>query len=92
MRTTVILVVYAILVTVFAGTRLYESDRVEEEFENIIFQQEKLLLEMEEGILVSCSTELEERPYTFDQWVTEKPCPEGKHGPLCHMNTGPEEQ
>ena len=50
-------------------------------FERIIFQQEKLILEMENEPPVVC-----ERPYTYDQWVTSKPCPPGKRGPLCHMD------
>ena len=52
--------------------------------ERIILQQEKLLIETE-GTLVSCDVE-EKRSYTYDQWVTDKPCPPGKDGPLCHMD------
>ena len=52
-------------------------------FERIIFQQEKLILEMENEPPVEC---ISVRPYTYDQWVTERPCPPGKRGPLCHMD------
>ena len=85
MRTTVILVMYGILVTVFAGASHFEADRVEQTYEDIIFQQEKLLLEMEQGTLVSCSTEIDGRG-TYDDWISDEPCPAGRHGPLCHMN------
>ena len=52
-------------------------------FERIIFQQEKIILEMENEPPVEC---ISVRPYTYDQWVTERPCPPGKRGPLCHMD------
>jgi len=51
--------------------------------ERTIFQQEKLILEMENAPPVEC---VSTRPYTYDQWVTSKPCPPGKRGPLCHMD------
>jgi len=91
MKYTVILLAwYSLAVTGWYQYNMTENERIVLEYEKLL-----LLNKEEESIVVSCSTELEERterPYTFDQWVTEKPCPEGKHGPLCHMNTGPEEQ
>ena len=84
MRTTVILVMYGILVTVFAGASHFEADRVEQTYEDIIFQQEKLLMETE-GTLVSCSTEIDGRG-TYDDWISKEPCPPGTDGPLCHMD------
>jgi len=51
--------------------------------ERTIFQQEKLILEMQNEPPVEC---ISVRPYTYDMWVTEKPCPPGKRGPLCHMD------
>ena len=53
-----------------------------EKLEKIILNQEKLILEMENEPPVEC---ISVRPYTYDQWVTTKPCPPGKRGPLCHM-------
>jgi len=61
-----------------------EQNKIEvAKFERIIFQQEKLILEMQNEPPVEC---ISVRPYTYDQWVTEKPCPPGKRGPLCHMD------
>ena len=51
--------------------------------ERTIFQQEKLILELQNQPPVEC---VSVRPYTYDQWVTSKPCPPGKRGPLCHMD------
>ena len=51
--------------------------------ERTIFQQEKLILELKNAPPVEC---ISVRPYTYDQWVTDKPCPPGKRGPLCHMD------
>jgi len=51
--------------------------------ERTIFQQEKLILELKNAPPVEC---ISVRPYTYDQWVTSKPCPPGKRGPLCHMD------
>jgi len=51
--------------------------------ERNIFQQEKLILELKNAPPVEC---VSVRPYTYDQWVTSKPCPPGKRGPLCHMD------
>ena len=51
--------------------------------ERTILNQEKLILEMENEPPVEC---ISVRPYTYDQWVTERPCPPGKRGPLCHMD------
>jgi len=51
--------------------------------ERTIFQQEKLILELKNQPPVEC---VSVRPYTYDQWVTSKPCPPGKRGPLCHMD------
>jgi len=84
------LALYSLSVT---GWYQYDKERNESEvvtLERIILQQEKLLMEKEQGELVICSTEmLEEKPersYTYDQWVSDKPCPPGKDGPLCHMD------
>ena len=80
---TIALAVYALSITGW-----YQHDKEQnkiqvEKFEKIIFQQEKLILEMENEPPVEC---ISVRPYTYDQWVTERPCPPGKRGPLCHMD------
>ena len=51
--------------------------------ERTIFQYEKLIMDLKNEPPVEC---ISVRPYTYDQWVTEKPCPPGKRGPLCHMD------
>ena len=76
----ILLAWYSLAVSGWSQYNKNENKRIVLEYEKL------LLLKEEERILVSCSTELEERPYTFDQWVTEKPCPPGKDGPLCHMD------
>ena len=53
------------------------------DLEHTIIEQEKLIIEMENAPPVEC---ISTRPYTYDQWVTDKPCPPGKRGPLCHMD------
>ena len=81
---TFALAVYALSIT---GWYQHESEQNEIErakFERIIFQQEKLMLEKENEPPVEC---ISVRPYTYDQWVTSKPCPPGKRGPLCHMDS-----
>ena len=85
---------FALGVYALAITGWYQHDSGQnkirvEKFEEIILMQEKLMLEMENEPPVEC---ISVRPYTYDQWVTEKPCPPGKRGPLCHMNSTPEAQ
>ena len=83
MKTIVSLIVFGLLVSVWAITSDYERDRTEEEYHKIIMEYEKLIFELENRPPVEC---VSTRPYTYDQWVTEKPCPPGKRGPLCHMD------
>ena len=78
--------VFALALYSLSITGWYQYDREQNamrvaKFERIILNQEKLMLEMENKPPVKCT-----RPYTFDQWVTDKPCPPGKDGPLCHMD------
>ena len=92
---TVTLLLCSIIATAWLSVSIYENKLLRETHERIVLEYEKMLLEYEVDAVMNCNpieTETEERPYTYDMWITEKPCPEGKHGPLCHMNTGPEEQ
>jgi len=71
-------------------TGWYQHDAEQHEihvrtFERIIMQQEKLILEYELVEPVVCPA-VEERDYTYDMWISEKPCPPGKTGPVCHMD------
>jgi hypothetical protein len=80
--TTIWLLVYSLLVTTFAVGSIYERSLTYKEFERTIFEQEKLVLEMSNRPTPVC-----EKPYTYDQWISDEPCPVGKDGPLCHMET-----
>ena len=64
-----------------------EQNRIElATLERIIMQQEKLMME-KEGALEKCQADLlAKKSYTYDMWVTQKPCPPGRRGPLCHMD------
>ena len=85
--TTAVLVVYSIVATAWLSVCFYESKLQQETSEHIILQYEKLMLEREVAEVMNCDpVETEEKPYTYDQWISSKPCPEGRHGPLCHMN------
>ena len=89
----VALAVYALSIT---GWYQYDSGQNKiqvERFEKIILMQEKLMLEMENEPPVECKeNHFEDDNYTYDQFISNKPCPEGRHGPLCHMNSTPEAQ
>ena len=92
---TITLVVYSVIATAWLSVCFYENKLQQATHEQIFLEYEKLMLEYEVDAVMNCNpveTKTEERPYTYDMWVTEKPCPEGKYGPLCHMNTGPEEK
>ena len=75
--------VYALSITGWYQHDSEQNKIQQAKFERIIFQQEKLILEMQNEPPVEC---ISVRPYTYDQWVTERPCPPGKRGPLCHMD------
>ena len=83
MKTIVSLIVIGLLVSVWAITSDYERERVEEGYDKVILEYEKVILELKNTPPVEC---ISVRPYTYDQWVTSKPCPPGKRGPLCHMD------
>ena len=74
---------YALSITGWYQHDSEKSRQIEAVLERTILQQEKLLMEMENAPPVEC---VSVRPYTYDQWVTSKPCPPGKRGPLCHMD------
>ena len=77
-----------LLVGVWSITSDYESKKANEGYERTLLEYEKLVFELENQPPVEC---ISVRPYTYDQWVTDKPCPLGKRGPLCHMPTTDEE-
>jgi len=85
METTVssLILIYGIFMTALWIEKGQDLDLEVAKFERIILQQEKLMIEMENEPPVEC---ISVRPYTYDQWVTERPCPPGKRGPLCHMD------
>ena len=83
MKTILGLIMFGLLVSVWAITSDYERERVEEGYEKMILEYEKIIFELENLPPVEC---ISTRPYTYDQWVTQKPCPPGKRGPLCHMD------
>ena len=83
MKTIMGLIMISLLVSVWAITSDYERKRAEEGVDNMILEYEKLIFELENQPPVEC---VSTRPYTYDQWVTSKPCPPGKRGPLCHMD------
>ena len=83
MKTIMGLITISLLVSVWAITSDYERKRAEEGVGNMILEYEKLIFELENQPPVEC---VSTRPYTYDQWVTSKPCPPGKRGPLCHMD------
>ena len=75
---------YTVIVLAWYGlavTGWYQYNKTEHE--KTVFQYEKLIMEMENEPPVECVVV---KPYTYDQWVTSKPCPPGKRGPLCHMD------
>jgi len=83
MKTIMTLIMVSLLVSVWAITSDYERKRAEESVDKMILEYEKLIFELENQPPVEC---ISVRPYTYDQWVTDKPCPPGKRGPLCHMD------
>ena len=83
MKTIVSLIMLGLLVSVWAITSDFERERASEEYDKVILEYEKVILELKNTPPVEC---ISVRPYTYDQWVTEKPCPPGKRGPLCHMD------
>ena len=92
--TTIVLVIYSIVATAWLSVCFYENKLQQETSEHIILQYEKLMLEREVAEVMNCDpveTHFEDDDYTYDQWISNKPCPKGRHGPLCHMNT-PEAQ
>ena len=90
--TVILLSLYGLSVT---GWYQYDTEQKDiltvrvAELEGVILEQEKVILEMENAPPVECVVV---KPYTYDQWVTEKPCPPGKRGPLCHMPTPDKEK
>ena len=77
------LFVYAFFLTIWYVVLYNENKQGVEGYEKVILEYEKITLEMKNEPPVEC---VSVRPYTYDQWVTEKPCPPGKRGPLCHMD------
>jgi len=78
-----LILIYGVFMTALWIEKGQDLDLEVAKFERIILQQEKLMIEMENEPPVEC---ISVRPYTYDQWVTERPCPPGKRGPLCHMD------
>ena len=85
--------VYALSVT---GWYQHDTDKNKvrvAKLEKIILMQEKLLLEMQNQPEVNCKENyFEDEDYTYDQFISNRPCPKGRQGPLCHMNSTPEAQ
>jgi len=81
---TVALGLYALSITGWYQHDTEQNEIVTKELEHTIIEQEKLILELKNAPPVEC---ISTRPYTYDQWVTDKPCPPGKRGPLCHCET-----
>jgi hypothetical protein len=93
--TTIALVIYSIVATAWLSVCFYENKLQQEtqeirvkKFEKIILMQEKLMMEMDNLPAIECEeNHFEDDDYTYDQWISNKPCPKGRHGPLCHMDT-----
>ena len=77
---TFALALYSLSITGWYQHEREQSKIQVAKFERIILNQEKMLLEMDNRP-VEC-----DRSYTFDQFISDKPCPPGKDGPLCHMD------
>jgi len=89
----VALAVYALSITGWYQHDTRHNEIQVKKFEKIILMQEKLMLEMENEPTIECEKNyFEDDEYTYDQFISNKPCPEGRHGPLCHMNSTPEAQ
>ena len=74
----------AILAAIFATALYLETKR---DAEQDAMTYERLITELKNVPQVDCVSETKpEKPYTYDQWVTDKPCPPGRRGPLCHMD------
>ena len=83
-KTTIALVWYAFLVTIWAGANYNESLMVVDSYEKMILEYEKIIYERENTPKdFDCVVE---REWTYDQWISDKPCPPGRDGPLCHMD------
>ena len=83
-KTTIGLVWYAFLVTIWAGANYNENLMVVDEYEKVILEYEKIIYERENPPKdFDCVIE---REWTYDQWISDKPCPPGTDGPLCHMD------
>ena len=81
MKFTVILLAWYSL----AVTGWYQYNKAENE--RTVLEYEKLLMETENRPPVEEDFDcVIEREWTYDQWVTDKPCPPGTDGPLCHMD------
>ena len=81
---TIALVWYAFLVTIWAGANYNENLMVVDEYEKVILEYEKIIYERENPRKdFDCVVE---REWTYDQWISDKPCPPGTDGPLCHMD------
>ena len=88
-----VLAVYSLSITGWYQHDTQHNEIRVEKFEKIILMQEKLILEMQNEPSVECKeNHFEDEDYTYDQFISNKPCPKGRHGPLCHMNATPETQ
>ena len=83
-KTTIGLAWYAFLVTIWAGVNYNENLMVVDSYEKMILEYEKIIYERENAPKdFDCVVE---REWTYDQWISDKPCPPGRDGPLCHMD------
>lgn len=90
--TTVALLSYSILATVWLSVCFYENKLSQETHEHMILEYEKVLLEYEVDSVMKCEgvevgIRVEDEGYTYDMWISTEPCPPGKDGPLCHCET-----
>ena len=83
-KTTIALVWYGFFVTIWAGANYNENLMVVDGYEKVILEYEKIIYERENPRKdFDCVIE---REWTYDQWISDKPCPPGTDGPLCHMD------
>ena len=78
------LVLYAFSVTGWIQYNTQEHTLAVAKFEREASKLRIRILELETAEPVECVSKKKE---TYDSWVTSKPCPPGKDGPLCHMDT-----
>ena len=78
------LFVYAFFLTIWYVVLYQENKEEVRAYEKVILEYEKIIYERENPPKdFDCVIE---REWTYDQWISDKPCPPGTDGPLCHMD------